>query len=455
MNGINKYKPHYKSILKLGIPIIVGQIAVILLGFIDNMMVGQHNLLELSASSFVNNFQNIMLIFGLGFSYGLTPLVAESEKKNNLQNIGKLLQSSLQLNISIAFIISLLLIGLIPFLALFNLNEELKPLALPYYYLQTLSFIVSMIFNAYKQFYDGMSRTQFPMYVTIGGIGLNIFLNYLFIYGKWGMPEWGLWGAGIATLASRISMLSVIIFSFYKEKKWKQIHKNLLFFRTHISSLKKLFKMGYPIAIQLGLEAISFSIIIIFVAKLGAYSLAAHQVILVVTLLGYLVYYGLGAATAIRVSHFKALEKREEIQLITKASVHIGLILAIFSALLMFFIRNYVSFLFTPEEKVQSLVAVALIPIILYQIPDVLQVIFSNALRGLGTVKKLIPIAFICHIIVAPTLSYIFCFVFAQSFEAYQLMAIWSSFPISLGLTALLLFRYLKKSLHKPFDEIA
>ncbi len=446
---------HYHSILRLGIPIIVGQVAIILLGFIDNMMVGQHNIKELSASSFVNNFQNIMLIFGIGFSYGLTPLVAEADKKGKHSLAGQLLHSSLLLNFAVASVIGLIVIAFVPFLSYFNLSDELRPIALPYYYLQTIAFLVSMLFNAFKQFFDGMSRTKLPAYITVGGIGLNIFLNYLLIYGKWGFPEWGLFGAGLATLISRIVMLLVIITAFYKEKMWRTIHSSFAQLRWQKEIARSLIRLGTPISIQLGLEATSFSIIIIFVAKLGAFSLAGHQVVMVVTLLGYLIYYGLGAATAIRVSHFKALRNYSEIRKVTQAAVHIGLFLATSSALLMWLSRNSITLLFTDEKEVIKLVAIALAPVVLYQFADVLQVIFSNALRGLSTVKRLIPIAFVSHILVAPSLSYVFCFIVAKGQPDYQLMAIWSSFPISLSLAAFLLYRYLGSSLKKEEEKLS
>lgn len=439
------YSRHSAALLRLAYPIIIGQVATIVIGFIDNIMVGQHDLHELSAASFVNNFLNLILIFGLGFSYGLTPLVAEVDKLNQRERLGALLKISTQLNLGVGLLLSVIVLGLSPFLEFFNLEAALRPVALPYYYLQTASFLVSMLFNGIKQFYDGMSRMKWPMYVMLIGIVLNILGNYLLIYGKWGFPEWGLFGAGVATLLSRVAMLVIIVLSFYLEKKWHDIRQAL-----HSSSHSKeiagsLTRLGIPIALQLGLEATSFSLVIIFVAKLGALSLAAHQVVMVVTLLGYLIYYGLGAAVAIRVSHFKAIKDYKSVREVVRASSVMGLFMALFAATAMYAMRHSVSFLFNDHQEVASLVSIALLPVIAYQFADVLQVIYSNALRGLEQVKRLAPIAFLAHIVVAPTLSYLFTFYGMAHYPTYQLCAIWCSFPISLALMAYLLYRYYDK----------
>ncbi|WP_051522299.1 MATE family efflux transporter [Porphyromonas gingivicanis] len=147
-----RYTQHYSSLFRIALPIIIGQVATIFIGFVDNMMVGQHAIEELSAASFVNNFLNLILIFGLGFSYGLTPLVAEADKLGQRDRIGLLLKISLWLNMGVGLFLSIIVLGLSPFLGLFNLEEELRPIALPYYYLQTISFLISMAFNASNSF---------------------------------------------------------------------------------------------------------------------------------------------------------------------------------------------------------------------------------------------------------------------------------------------------------------
>ncbi len=143
----------------------------------------------------------------MGFSYGLTPLVAESHKLNRSERAGLYLKGSMLLNTLLALALGGIALGLSPFLEFFNLESRLMPLAQPYYYLQVISFVVSMLFNGLKQFYDGMSRTRLPMYITIAGVGINILLNWGLIYGRMGLPEWGLYGAGIATWHSPIQFL--------------------------------------------------------------------------------------------------------------------------------------------------------------------------------------------------------------------------------------------------------
>lgn len=438
---IQLQRKHYKPLLSIGIPIMIGQVAIVLVSFVDNIMVGNHSLNELAAAAFVNNFLNLILVLGMGFSYGLTPLVAESHKLNRPERAGLYLKGSMLLNIGLAILLGAVALGLSNFLEYFNLEERLMPLALPYYYLQVISFVVSMIFNGLKQFYDGMSRTHLPMYITIAGVGINIILNWGLIYGQMGLPEWGLYGAGIATLISRIVMVLLLGLCFFADKSLKQERKGFFTRRTDRSILKPLALLGTPVAIQLGLETASFAIAVIFVARIGSFALAAHQVVNTVTVIGFLMYYGLGSATAIRVSHYRAIEDYQEAKNTARAAHQIGIVMAIIATIVIFAIRYKVSLLFNPDERLIPLVALTLLPVVVYQLGDMLQIVYANALRGLEHVRMLVPISILCHLIAAPILGYLFAFVFMANHPEWQLLAVWSAFPVSLTLIGVLLYQ--------------
>lgn len=442
-------RAHYKPLLSIGIPIMIGQVAIVLVSFVDNIMVGNHSLDELAAAAFVNNFLNLLLVLGMGFSYGLTPLVAESHKLNRPERAGLYLKGSMLLNTLLALALGGIALGLSPFLEFFNLESRLMPLAQPYYYLQVISFVVSMLFNGLKQFYDGMSRTRLPMYITIAGVGINILLNWGLIYGRMGLPEWGLYGAGIATLISRVAMVLLLGLSFFADRSLGKERNGFFAGRLDRSILKPLTLLGTPVAIQLGLETASFTIAVIFVARIGSFALAAHQVVNTVTVLGFLMYYGLGSATAIRVSHYRAIEDYQEAKNVAQAAHQIGIVMAFVAMIVIFAIRGKVSLLFNPDERLAPLVAITLIPVVIYQLGDMLQIVYANALRGLEHVRKLVPISILCHLLVAPILGYLFAFVFMANYPEWQLLAVWSAFPISLTLIGILLYRDFYKNCNK------
>ncbi len=449
-------REHYRPLLAIGIPIMVGQVAIVLISFIDNIMVGNHGLNELAAAAFVNNFLNLILVLGMGFSYGLTPLVAEAHKLNQPGRAGLCLKGSMMLNLLLALLLGVIAIGLSRHLEFFNLEKRLIPIALPYYYLQVISFFVSMIFNGFKQFYDGLSRTKLPMYVTILGVVLNIVLNWGLIYGHLGLPEWGLYGAGIATLVSRVAMVAVLAGHFVATKTLKRERWEFFRGRVDRSILKPLGLLGLPVAIQLGLETASFTIAVIFVARIGGLALAAHQVVNTVTVIGFLMYYGLGSATAIRVSHYRATNDYHEARNVARAAHQIGVLMGLAAMLIIWIIRHRVSYIFNSDPNLVPLVGLSLIPVVAYQLGDMLQIIYANALRGLEQVKMLVPISVLCHIIVAPALGYLFAFVLCADHPEWQLVAVWSAFPVSLTLMGILLYRNFHKECHpisSPFPE--
>ena len=431
---------HFRPLLRLGLPVIIGQVGLILVGFADNVMVSHHSLSELAAASFVNNFLNLVIIFGMGFSYGLTPLVATNKEWGRSDQVAHYLGHSFLLNLLIALLIGGGLFLLEGSLGAFNLSEELRPIALPYYRIQILGFMVVMLFNTFKQYTEGMGDTQIPMYITLAGNVLNIGLNYLLIYGKGGFPEWGLYGAGLSTLVSRVVMLIAIVAVTALLPRYRKILERVK--SLHWSwreGLVPLLRLGTPVALQMGMEAASFSVAVILVARISTAALAAHQIIATISTLGFMVYYGIGAATAIRSSTLLAQGERRETRYVASAGVYLCLFVAAVMMPLLVLCREPVVRLFNADLSVAEATYLALIPLCLYQIGDALQIVYANALRGISRVAMLAPAAALCHLIVAPTMAWLFGFGVGLEGNGPQLMGVWFAFPVSLTLLGLIL----------------
>lgn len=431
---------HFRPLLRLGLPVIIGQVGLILVGFADNVMVSHHSLSELAAASFVNNFLNLVIIFGMGFSYGLTPLVATNKEWGRSDQVAHYLGHSFLLNLLISLLIGGGLFLLEGSLGAFNLSEELRPIALPYYRIQILGFMVVMLFNTFKQYTEGMGDTQIPMYITLAGNVLNIGLNYLLIYGKGGFPEWGLYGAGLSTLVSRVVMLIAIVAATALLPRYRKILEQVK--GLHWSwreGLMPLLRLGTPVALQMGMEAASFSVAVILVARISTSALAAHQIIATISTLGFMVYYGIGAATAIRSSTLLAQGERRETRYVASAGVYLCLFVAAVMMPLLVLCREPVVRLFNADLSVAEATYLALIPLCLYQIGDALQIVYANALRGISRVAVLAPAAALCHLIVAPTMAWLFGFGVGLEGNGPQLMGVWFAFPVSLTLLGLIL----------------
>lgn len=431
---------YLKRILNLGVPIILGQLGIIILGFIDNIMVGQHASLELAAASFVNNFFTLSLIFGMGFSYGLTPLIGALTAKGEKKQAGEMLRNSLYANLFIAVIIVLIMLFLLQHLDWLNQPKELIKYIVPYYKLQLISIPFIMIFNTFKQFCEGTTDTSTPMWILLGSNTLNIIGNYILIYGKFGAPELGLYGAGLSTLAARIISVVIFLIVFKKRKSLQEFFKGFTQSKIRKRNQKQLFQLGLPVAFQMGVETASFSISVVFMGWLGSAALAGHQIVSVLTTLGFMIYYGIGASVSIEVSRWMGLHELQKVKKSVYAGLKLTLIIALAVVILLFTIRNYIGRLFTNDSEIISIVAILCFPVMAYQFGDALQIIFANALRGLGHVKFLAFTAFICHIGLALPIGYICAFVLD-----WGPLGIWCGFPISLSTLGLLLFWYFNR----------
>ena len=215
-----QYVVETKLLLKLGIPIIIGQLGSIITGLADTVMVGQHTTAELAAASFVNNVINSFIILGTGFSFNFTPLIGENLAKGKKAAIGGWLKNSLVANFTTTLLIVVALIVIYCNINLLNQPKELLPLIKPYFLISMSSIIFVMMANSFRQFVEGIMDASISMWIlTIGNI-FNIAGNYILIYGKLGMPELGLFGAGVSTLVSRILMLLLFITVFIQRNSY-------------------------------------------------------------------------------------------------------------------------------------------------------------------------------------------------------------------------------------------
>ena len=431
------YSTHYKELFRLGLPIIIGQIGIIFVSFADTIMVGQHGTADLGAASFVNNMFNLAIIFATGFSYGLTPIVGRLFGGNEKKSIGNTLRNALFANGCIALLL-MAAMGIL-YLNIGNLGqpEELLGLMRPYYLVLLMTMPFIMLFNAFKQFADGITDTKTSMWILLTGNVLNIAGNYILIFGKLGLPELGLLGAGISTLISRMAMLAIFMYIFFRSKRYEVYAQGFMRGKITASSQKELFGIGMPVALQMGMETASFSLATIMVGWLGTNALAAHQIMCTVGQLGFMMYYGMAAAVAVKTSNYNGTGDRPNIRRSATAGFHLTLIMALAASTLIYLIRHNIGGIFTDNAQVSLLVAQLAVPFILYQFGDGLQCNYSNALRGIADVKPVMLYAFIAYFVISLPAGYLFGFIFG-----WGLPGVWMSFPF--GLTSAGVMFYLR-----------
>ena len=424
---MNFYPKHYKSLLSIGVPIMIGQMGMIVLGFADTMMVGHHSTTELGAASFVNNIINLVIITGTGFSYGLTPVVGGLFGRKELPEAGQALRCSLLAN-TLAGLVMMAALALL-FFNLGNIGQpdELLPLMRPYYLVLLASIPFVMLFNAFKQFTDSITETRTSMWILLSGNLLNIIGNYLFIYGKAGFPEMGVLGAGVSTLVSRIVMVAVFIAVFAWRKKFKSYREGFLRLGWSKELTKRLTTLGTPIALEMGMETASFSLSIIMVGWLGTIALASHQVMITISQFTFMVYYGLGAAVAVRTSYFNGQHDYINTEHTVIAGLHVMVALEIVQGGIIFLLRNHIGGWFTDSAEVSAAVLTLMVPFFIYQFGDGLQINYANALRGIADVKPLMIIAFVAFFVISLPVGYLCGFILN-----FGLVGVWMAFPFGL-----------------------
>lgn len=432
---------HHREILKLGLPIAIGQLGTIILTFADTMMVGRYGTSELAAASFVNSVFNLLTMILLGYSYGITPLIAMHHGRGELSEAGAVLRRGLKVNL--LFGGGLMTCFALFYFALDHVGQplELLPLMKPYYLTVWMSVWFVIVFGAIRQFVDGTAATRIPMWFLLSGNLLNILLNWLLIFGVGIFPEWGLFGAGVATLVSRAAMaagLAALVFFGRKYAPYRSAPSRM------VCTGVEIHRRSWPVGAQLGLETFAFTFSAVMAGWLGSVELAAYQVLITLGMLGFTLYYSFGASLNIRISHFLGLSDLSQAASACRSGRNVLLGNATFSSLLFFLGGGTLIGFFTPDIAVVSTAAGIIPALILYQYADAMQVCYANALRATGHVMPMTWIAFFSYLVVGIPSSYVLAFS-----VGWGLLGIYLSFTLCLFVAAVSFFLFYRRGLQR------
>ena len=436
----DKYSYHYKTLLSLGLPLIVGQVGTIVLGFADTLMVGHHSVNELAAASFVNTVMSIVLVFALGFSYGLTPIIGRLFGRGDSREVGAVVSNGLYAATTTAGILLAVLLAVFFNIERMGQPAELIPLMCPYMVANMVSLPFVCWFNTFKQFFDTIGHTKTSMYIMVGGNVANILGNYVLIYGHWGLPEMGLLGAGSSTMSSRILMFiaaAAIYFLIGRYSVYSRATRETRFCRRDFLGINRV---SWPVAIQMGMEAAAFALTGVMAGWLGTTALATHQIMITISQLFFMVYYGITAAVSVRVSFYIGQNDIKELRKVAAAGFHIVLLIGCIVCVPVLLLRNDMGYWFADSPAVASLCAEVILIMIVYQFGDGLQMVYANALRGTGYVKPMMYIAFFSYFVISLPISYVFGISLG-----YGIVGIWSAFPVCLTIAAFLYLHFFRK----------
>jgi len=426
---------------------VVGMLGHMTVGLFDDAMVGYLGAVELAATSLGNSLIFIAMSIGIGFSFAITPLIAESDGEKDTKKGRLIFQHGMLMMLVLGFVLVGFMFLLKPILHHLKQPPEVVALAIPYFEIVALSVLPMLVFQGFKQFADGLSQTKYAMQATLITNVVNILLNFVLIYGWWIFPKMGIVGAALGTLIARVVM---VVFMYYNLKV-RTIFKPYLAIikkeEIQTKIIRKIRNIGFPSALQMLFEVGVFTAAILLAGTLGAFPQAANQIAIKLSATTFMISIGVGVATTIRVGNQKGLKQFVDLRRIAISNfLLISLVMLVFSIFFML-LRNYLPLLFTSEVEVIEIAASLLIIAGVFQISDGLQAVILAALRGLQDVIIPTYITFVAYWIIGFPICY-----YLGLHTELRTFGIWIGLLVSLSVSALLLwirFNYLTKKLLK------
>lgn len=438
--NLSIYIKEFKYNLKLAYPIIIGMVGHTLVAFIDNVMVGKLGTSQLAAISLGNSFIFLAMSFGIGFSTAITPLIAESNAKNNIKNIKTILSNGIIICFILGITLSLIVLLSKPLIYSLGQPDNVVQLAFPYITWVAISLFPLVLFQSFKQFSDGLALTKIAMISTIIANMINIIINYILIYGKLGFPKMELVGAGIGTLISRISMVIIIVVLIKSNKKISKYISGFFYLDYSSFNIKKIINLGYPSALQMMFE-VGFFISGIWVCGIiGTNYQAANQIALNLSTITFMVALGLSIAATIRIGNQKGLNDFINLRRIAISFFFMIILIEILFAIIFLLASNLLPWLYL--EKISSydimetanIASKLLLIVALFQIFDGIQIVAQGSLRGIQDVKTPSLICFFSYVCFGiPIMTYL------GLYTEFKALGVWIGFLVGLAIASILL----------------
>ncbi len=428
-------REHLKTNFLLAYPVMLSMLGQVMTGVADSVMIGQTGATPLAAASLANVVFILLLTFGIGVSYAITPLVAEADGRKDHPQVIESLRHGFVINLATG----VLLVGVgflvTPLLHFLNQPADVVQLTIPYLQIIVCSILPTMVFQTFRQFGEGLHRTRMAMIIVITSNLLNIILNYVLIYGKFGFPELGLNGAGWATLVSRTLMGVWMAAYIYWGPSFRSYRAGFSFGNYSMKLINRMLHIGIPAGVQFIFEVSAFGFSAIMMGWLGTTALAAHQIAINLATISYMTTSGLGAAATIRVGRYLGQKNGIMLRHAGFTLMGMGAVLMAVWGVIFILARYQLPALYIDNPEVIGMAGPLLIIAGLFQLSDGMQVVCIGALRGIQDVKIPSVLIFVAYWIIGLPLGYLLGF-------PLQLGAngIWIGLLIGLTITALAMF---------------
>jgi len=440
-----QYSKEIRETVKLAYPVIIGQLGHMMMGVVDSLMVGQIGAAPLAASSIAHGLFMIFMIFGIGLSMAISPLTAMAVGAKKYKDCGIVYRQGLLVNITAGIGLTIAIIFGADIIRFLNQPEEIIEQGVAYMRILAYSVLPVMIFQTFKQFSEGLTMMRPAMVITLLANIINIFANWVLIYGNLGMPALYLPGAGWATFSTRLLMAISFVLYVSLSSRYKAFDPTLHYKQIDFTMIKKILKIGIPGGLQYFFEVGAFVGSAIIIGWLGTNQLAAHQIGINLASISFMIALGISAAATIRVGNAVG---RDDIPGIRSAGISAFLlsacVMGVFGIIFIVF-RWFLPTFYIDNSAVIEIAASLLIIAALFQLSDGTQAVGIGLLRGLADAKIPMFITFIAYWIVGLPGGYLLGFTFG-----FGVQGIWFALFIALTVSAIMLsVRFLIKSKQK------
>ncbi len=430
-----------KHTLKLGWPIVLGNMTQIALGIIDSAMVGAIHSSQLAAAAFVNNLITLPLVLAIGLTTAISPLVASAMGEDQPDKPLRILFNGglIVILMSLFFAVGIHL-G-VDMVYYFGQDQIVADLSKPYLIWMGWGMVPMAVFMAMKQFADGLGRTRIPMYLALLAIPVNVLVNYAFIFGKWGAPRMELEGAGVGTMASRIVTMIALFWLIAYSKGFAPYRQQLSDqLKVRKERFQDIFRIGIPASLQYGMESAAFAISGIMAGWLGYVQQAAHQIAISIASFTFMVSVGVSAAGSIRVGYAYGRRNWSHARSVGQSTITIAVVYGLLCAVVFILTRYELPLLFNDEQRVVEFAATLLFLTAVFQISDSVQAIGVGLLRGIQDVKVPTFFVLLAYWVIGIPSGYWLAFV-----QGMEVAGIWIGLVLGLSASAILLtLRFLR-----------
>lgn len=389
-------RSEFSPLVKLAWPLLIAQVTQTLMGVVDTIMAGRVSATDMAAVAVASGFVFPILFFIQGITLALPPIISRLNGAGDVSNIANATQQLGWLALAVSVPFSIASFFLDDIFQHAPIEPELRQITLNYMGNLLVFAPIFAIYQVGRNYCEGLSDTRPSMVIMGIGMIINIPANYIFIYGKLGVPAMGGAGCAVATgIVFTVMAVSTVIYSF-RAKHFQPYKLYAQVYKPNFTDIKTSFKIGFPIAMTILFEVSLFAAIAILLAPFGAKIVASHQIALNFSALMFMIPMSIGMATSIRVSYLLG-KSPDQAPVAIKSALILGLSLATLTAVMTFLLRFKIGSLYSNEMDVINMAASLMLLAAFFQFSDAIQVITANALRGYKDTRAMLVITFFAY----------------------------------------------------------